>query len=200
MAQMILKCNRNFFKKNLDIISKIIYLITINQIINTIMKYNIKKSRLWISGVGVALACGFFNNCALVPFLEGSEPVNWIYLILALSVMLGIGGARDVVLRQFRYLGPVLEESKKSSEKGFWALKVWIPIVGWCLALGFAVNCCLCPFLKIGEVSWEGLLAALSVLLSVSGVREYKIYNADREVLSEKGDIAPDETPTEFSD
>lgn len=159
-----------------------------------------KKSRLWITGVGAALACGFFNNCAIVPFFEGSEAVSWIYLILATSVVLGIGGARDVVLRQFRYLGPVLKESEKSSSQSPWALKVWIPIIGWCLALGFAVNCCVCPFLKIEEVSWEGLLAALSVLLTVSGVREYKIYSADRKVLREKGDIPAGDTPTEFSD
>lgn len=164
------------------------------------MKNKIKKSRLWITGVGVALACGFFNNCVLVPFLNGSEPVSWTYLILAMSVVLGIGGARDVVLRQFRYLGPVLKESQKSASKGFWTMKVWIPMIGWCLALGFAVNCCLYPFLKIGEVSWEGLLATLSVLLSVSGVREYKIYAADRKVLEEKGDVPPDDNPTEFSD
>lgn len=159
----------------------------------------VKKSRLWITGVGVALAFGFFNNCAVVPFLSGSETVSWTYLILSLSVMLGIGGARDVVLRQFRYLGPVLQESQKSASHGLWTMNVWIPAIGWCLALGFACNCCIYPFFKIGEVSWEGLLGALSILLTVSGVREYKIYSADRKVLEEKG-LKFDGTPTELSD
>ncbi len=157
-----------------------------------------KKSRLWISGVGAALAFGFLNNCIIVPILETDE-VSWTYLILSLSVMLGVGGARDVVLRQFRYLGPVLEESKKSSSKGIITMKSWIPFIGWCLTLGFAVNCCLCPFVKIEDVSWEGLLATLSVLLTVSGVREYKIYSADRAVLEKKG-LELDESPTEMSD
>ena len=162
------------------------------------MKNQIKKDRLWITAVGSALAFGFLNNCAIAPLLETNQ-VSWMYLILSLSVMLGIGGARDVVLRQFRYLGSVLQESQKSASKGFWTMKVWIPAIGWCLALGFTCNCCLFPFIKIGEVNWEGLLGALSILLTVSGVREYKIYSADRKALQEKG-VTFDEEPTEISD
>ena len=165
------------------------------------MDRKIKKSRLWIFGVGEALAFGFLNNCAIVPFIEGARPVSWTYLVLALSVMLGIGGARDVVLRQFRYLGSVIKEREKSEAgtKGLISIKVWIPTIGWCLALGFVCNCCISPYFDIGEISWEGLLATLSVLLTVSGVREYKIYSADREVLQEKG-LEMDATPTEFCD
>ena len=114
--------------------------------------------------------------------------------------MLGIGGARDVALRQFRYLGPVQKEREKSSSSSKGLMKVWIPTIGWCLALGFFCNCCIYPFLKIGEVSWEGLTATLSILLSVSGVREYKIYAADRKVLKEKGELVAEDEPTEFSD
>lgn len=153
-----------------------------------------------MTGVGVALALGFFNNCAVIPYLNGADTVSWIWLMLSLAVMLGIGGARDVVLRQFRYLGPVLNEREKSKSKGFWALKVWIPAIGWCLAIGFFNNCCVYPFVRIGEVSWEGLLAVLSVLLTVSGAREYGIYSADRKVLREKGEVQMDDTPTEISD
>lgn len=118
---------------------------------------------------------------------------------LALSVMLGIGGARDVVLRQFRYLGSVIKEREKSEAKTKGLMKVWIPTIGWCLALGFVCNCCIYPYFDIGEVSWEGLLGALSILLTVSGVRDYKIYSTDRKVLQEKG-LEMDDTATEFSD
>jgi hypothetical protein len=93
----------------------------------------------------------------------------------------------------------VLKESEKSASKGFWTMKVWIPAIGWCLALGFTCNCCVFPFFKIAEVSWEGLLATLSVLLSVSGVREYKIYSADRKFIEQNG-ILPDDVPNEISD
>ena len=159
-----------------------------------------KKSRLWISGVGTSLALGFLINCAVVPYLDGAETVSWTYLILSLSVMLGIGGARDVVLRQFRYLGPVLKEREKSESKGTWTLKVWIPTIGWCVSLGFFNNCVVFPFLKIGEVSWEGLLATLSVLLTVSGAREFGIYAQDRKVLAENGENIKEDVPTEISD
>lgn len=164
------------------------------------MKLKVKKSRLWISGVGVALALGFLNNCAVIPFLEGAETISWMYLIISLAVMLGLGGARDVVLRQFRYLGPVLKERERSESKGFWTMKVWIPCIGWFISLGFFSNCCIYPFFKVGEVSWEGLLATLSVLLTVSGAREYGIYAQDRKVLNSKGEKIAEQEPMEISD
>lgn len=164
------------------------------------MSSNVKKSRLWISGVGVSLAFGFLNNCAIVPFLHGADAVSWTYLILSLSVLLGIGGARDVVLRQFRYLGPVLKEREKSESKGFKTVKGWIPCIGWCISLGFFCNCCIYPYFNIVEVSWEGLLATLSVLLTVSGARDFGIYAQDRKVLAEKGENITDDIPTEISD
>jgi hypothetical protein len=151
------------------------------------IKIKIKKSRLWVPAAGIVLAFGFFNNCVLLPFLTGGEEVSWFNLILALSIMLGLGGARDIVLRKFRYLGPILEESKKNQSKGFWTNKIWIPLIGWCVVGGLFNNCCVHPFFTIGEVEWSGLLTTLSILLSISGIREYGIYEKDREVLKENG-------------
>jgi roadblock/LC7 domain-containing protein len=101
--------------------------------------------------------------------------------------MLGLGGARDIVLRKFRYLGPILEESKKSQSQGFWTNKIWIPCIGWFVVGGLFNNCCVHPFLTIGEVEWSWLLTTLSILLSISGIREYGIYEKDREIMEKNG-------------
>ena len=151
------------------------------------IKIKIKKTRLWVPAAGAVLAFGFFNNCLILPSYSGGEEVSWLNLILALSIMLGLGGARDIVLRKFRYLGPVLEESQKNQSKGFWHNKVWIPCIGWCIVGGLFNNCCINPFFTIGEVEWSGLLTTLSILLTISGAREYGIYEKDREVMKENG-------------
>lgn len=152
------------------------------------MKISIKKSRMWVPAAGIVLAFGFFNNCVLLPWLQGGEAIDWTNLILTLAVLLGLGGARDFVLRQYRYLGPVLEESKKSQSKGLLTNKIWIPIIGWCLVGGLFNNCCIHPFFNVGEVEWGGLTSALGIMLTISGMREWGIYSKDKEVLEKYGD------------
>lgn len=148
-------------------------------------RIKIKKSRLWIPAAGIVLTLGFFNNCILLPFLKGGENISWLNLWLTLLILLGCSGARDIALRKFRYLEPILREAQKSQSKGFWTNKIWIPSIGWCIVGGLFNNCCIHPFLTIGEVEWSGLLTSLSILLSISGVREYFIYDKDREVLNQ---------------
>ena len=163
------------------------------------MKLKIKKSRLWVPGAGIVLAFGFFSNCCLQPLLEGVQEVSWTNLLFTLAIMLGLGGARDVALRKFRYLGEVLKETKKTQSTGFWTNKIWIPTIGWCIVGGLFVNCCLYPFLDVGEVEWSGLLSGLSILMTVSGFREYGIYAQDRMVFEKTpGDTMPE--ATEMSD
>ena len=53
--------------------------------------------RVWIPCVGWALFGGFFVNCALAPYFN-LTPNDWTQLVSALTVMLGISGARDVGL------------------------------------------------------------------------------------------------------
>jgi len=156
------------------------------------MKIGKKKTRLWIPAAGIVLAFGFFNNCVLLPWLEKEEIIDWTNLIFTLTIMLGLGGARDVALRRFKYLGPILEENKKTQSKGFWTSKVWIPMIGWCLVGGLFNNCVLHPFLHVGEVEWGGLLSALSILLTISGVREYGIYEKDRQVYEQNNNSIPE--------
>lgn len=155
-------------------------------------RIKIKKSRLWVPAAGIVLAIGFFNNCVLLPWLENENIIDWTNLIFTLAIMLGLGGARDVALRKFRYLGEILEENKKSQSKGFWTNKIWIPTIGWCLVGGLANNCCLHPFFSVGEVEWAGLMSALSILLTISGVREYGIYESDRQVYEKNDKSLPE--------
>lgn len=139
-------------------------------------KISIKKSRMWIPALGMVVGYGFLHNCAIAP-LTGCPTVDWTNLILTFSILIGLGGARDIVLRKFSYLGQVVEEAPKDLLRN----KIWIPFVGWCLVLGFFTNIVLVPHVSaIGTVEWSGLLSALSILLTISGVRDYGIYSQDR--------------------
>ncbi len=55
--------------------------------------------RLWIPCVGWTLAGGYFINCILAPYIHLNVN-DWTQLITALTVMLGISGARDIGLRR----------------------------------------------------------------------------------------------------
>jgi len=153
------------------------------------MKIKIKKSRLWVPAAGIVLAFGFFNNCCLLPYLNGGEVIDWNNLIFALTILLGVGGIRDVAMRKFRYIGEILVENQKAPSKSFFNNKIWIPSIGWCLVGGLANNCCIHPFFNIGEVDWGGLLGALSILLTISGFREYGKYDQDSKVLQREGKL-----------
>lgn len=150
------------------------------------MKLKVKKSRLWIPAAGIVIAFGFFNNCCLLPYLSGGEVVDWTNLTWALFIMLGIGSARDVAIRRFRYNGEVIAESQKTASKGFFTNKIWIPIIGWCLVGGLFNNCCVHPFFNINEVDWTWLLGCLAILTGSSGLRECGIYWQDKKVLDKE--------------
>lgn len=153
------------------------------------MKLKIKKSRLWVPAAGIVLAFGFFNNCCLLPYLNGGEVIDWDNLAFTLLILAGAGGVRDVALRRFRYMEEVILEGQKSQSSGFWTNKIWIPAIGWCLVGGLFNNCCVHPFFNIGEVEWGGLMGALSILLTISGFREYGKYDQDSKVLQREGKL-----------
>ncbi len=54
--------------------------------------------RLWIPCVGWTLAGGYFINCILAPYIHLNVN-DWAQLITALTVILGISGARDIGLQ-----------------------------------------------------------------------------------------------------
>ena len=68
--------------------------------------------RLWIPCVGWALAGGFFINCILAPYIN-LQINDWTQLIAALTVMLGIIGARDITLRKV----PTKKNSTETKEQ-----------------------------------------------------------------------------------
>ena len=140
---------------------------------------HIKKSRMWIPALGVVIALGFFINCVLAPHLD-CTPVDWEDLVAPFGMIIGWGGLRDVLLRKFIYLGPLLN-AKSDPAKGILTNKVWIPFIGWCLVFGYANNILLVPFFSaVKVVSWEGLMLTLGTLLTVSGFRDYGIYAQER--------------------
>jgi len=156
-------------------------------------KCRIKKSRLWIPALGVVIAYGFFHNCVVAPHVA-CKVVDWTNLILAFSIVIGLGGARDVVLRKYKYLGEVKTAVKKSTLSN----KIWIPFIGWCLVAGFANNFVLVPYTSLPEVEWSGLMAALSIMLTVSGARDYGIYTQERKSSSESStSVSEDQSPEE---
>lgn len=55
--------------------------------------------RMWIPSVGWTLAGGYFINCIIAPYID-LQVNDWSQLITALTVILGISGARDIGLRR----------------------------------------------------------------------------------------------------
>jgi hypothetical protein len=142
------------------------------------MKIRIKKSRMWIPALGAVIAAGFLCNCAVYPWIE-SKVVPWEYLIISFAIMVGWGGLRDVLLRKFIHLGPILESS--SAAKGFLSNKIWIPAIGWFLVLGYVNNCVLYIYgITSYEIDWWGLIVSLAVMFTASGARDYGIYQQEK--------------------
>ena len=56
------------------------------------LRFKIKKSRMWIPALGVVIAYGFFHNCAIAPYFN-CRAIDWTQLILTFSIVLGLGGA-----------------------------------------------------------------------------------------------------------
>ena len=73
--------------------------------------------RWWIPCIGWVLAGGYFINCVLAPYIHLNVN-DWSQLITALTVMLGISGARDVGLRRVpKCETPVVEPEKKEEKE-----------------------------------------------------------------------------------
>ena len=132
---------------------------------------------MWIPALGVVIALGYFNNCALYPWIE-SKVVPWDNLIITFALMVGWGGTRDILLRKYIHLGPILENAGKA--KGVLTNKVWIPAIGWCLVFGYINNCILYTYtLTTREVDWTWLMITLGVMLTASGYRDVGIFKQE---------------------
>lgn len=149
----------------------------------------IKTSHLWMIGLGIVIGLGFFINCAVAPFAPLCNPIDNEQLILAASIVAGLGTARQVVLMRFKYLQdlqPFTEKEKATAEE-ILKERFWVPCVGWCLVIGFAVNMLVIPFFhEFRPVEWSFLQSSIGIFLTISGAREIGIYSQQNETRSKK--------------
>ncbi len=140
----------------------------------------IKTSHLWMIGLGIIIGLGFFINCAIAPFVESCNPVDYNELILAASIVAGLGTARQVVLMRFKYLEGLLpmSASDKATAEEVLKERLWVPAIGWCLVIGFAVNMLVLPFFhEVRPVDWSFLQSSIGIFLTISGAREIGVYS-----------------------
>ena len=78
----------------------------------------------------------------------------------------------------------------KKAIKNFWHYRYWVNAIGWCVALGFFVNCVLWCYLSIGQVEWSMLLSVLGVMLTISGARDVGLQRTHD--AFEESDDSPD--------
>lgn len=150
----------------------------------------INTSHLWMVGLGLVICLGFFVNCAIAPFVELCDPIDSEQLILAASIVAGLGTARQVVLMKFKYLSDLKPFSSSDEEKTTEEIlkeRLWVPAVGWCLVIGFAVNMLIIPFFhEFRPVEWSFLQSSIGIFLTISGAREYGIYSRQSKKRSQQ--------------
>lgn len=61
--------------------------------------------------------------------------------------------------------------------------RAWIPLIGWILAGGFINNLIVHPFVDITLVNWEGMVAALAVMITISATRDFFMKKASNKHL-----------------
>lgn len=147
----------------------------------------IKTSHLWMVGLGIVIGLGFFINCAIAPFVPLCNPIDNEQLILAASIVAGLGTARQVVLLKFKYLQDLqpFPEKEKATAEEILKERIWVPCVGWCLVIGFAVNMLVIPFFHdFRPVEWSFLQSSIGIFLTISGAREIGIYSQQNDKIS----------------
>ena len=140
----------------------------------------IHTSHLWMIGLGLVICLGFFINCAVAPFVPVCDPIDSEQLILAASIVAGLGTARQVVLMKFGYLKDLqpFSENEKATAEEILKERLWVPCVGWALVIGFAVNMLIVPFFhSFRPVEWSFLQSSIGTFLTISGAREIGIYS-----------------------
>lgn len=138
-----------------------------------------QTSHLWMVGLGIIIGLGFFVNCAIAPFVEICTPIESQELIWAAVIISGLASLREVVLMRFKYLSDLKPLTKKQQETAEEILRerIWVPCVGWCLVIGYAVNMLVIPFFSdFRQVEWNFLHGATALFLFISGARETGVY------------------------
>ena len=147
----------------------------------------VHTSHLWIIGLGTVVALGFLVNCGIAPFVPCCQSIDWLQLFLSASIIAGIGTARQWALMPFKYINAKNLEDEKASEEEtetsaekILRERIWVPCIGWCLVIGFAINMLVVPFFhEVKTVDWSLLQASISMFLTLSAARERIIYGHD---------------------
>lgn len=155
----------------------------------------VDTSHLWIIGLGAVVALGFLIDCFVAPIWhEFCKVIDYNELITSAGIIIGLEAVRKYALTRFKYLNELAEPTPtlmpaKNSPEEILKERLWVPCVGWFLVLGYAVNIVLIPFIDgINEVDWNFLHAAVSIFLTISGLREYGVYSkTEQELLKETG-------------
>lgn len=168
------------------------------KIIYNVLSRDVKidTSHLWIVGLGIVICLGFFVNCAVAPFTSVCQPIDWEQLILAVSIVGGLGSARQVVLMRFKYLQNLqpLSEKEKATAEDILKERLWVPCIGWALVIGFAVNMLVIPFFhEVRLVEWSFLQTSIGIFLTISGAREVGIYSQQKGKHVQSQDKEPEE-------
>ena len=155
----------------------------------------IETSHLWIIYLGVVVALGFLIDCVIAPIWhESCKVINYNELITSAGIIAGLEAVRKYALAKFKYLSELTlptssQTPTKNSPEEILKERLWVPCVGWFLVMGYAVNILLIPFIDgIKEVDWNFLHAAVSIFLTISGLREYGVYSkTEKELWKENG-------------
>ena len=155
---------------------------------------HIKKSHLWMVGLGTVIGLGFFVNCVIEPFFhEYCRPVDWEQLVLSAVLLAGLGTVRKVVLARFKYLNQdfALTKERQQTIEQMLKEKIWVPCIGWFLVAGFAINFLVAPFYDgIHLIDWEWLQTSIALFLSLSGAREFNVYSQnEKQALMEQNEV-----------
>ncbi len=151
---------------------------------------NTAWKRAWIPLIGWILAGGFVNNLLLHPFFKITLVDYW-GLISTLAVMIAFSAGRDYLLKKASS-----KHLKNTTNKGW--KRNWIPVIGYVLAAGFAINCLVAPYVDLVTNTWPELVATLGTLLGVSGIRDVAItpkLSELSQLLKEEGDDNQGDVP-----
>lgn len=158
----------------------------------------IDTSHLWIIGLGAVVAIGFLIDCFIAPIWpEFCNKIDYEELVYSAGIIVGLEATRKYALTRFKYLNDfAMVNSKKNTPEDILKEKLWVPCVGWCLVLGYAVNIMLIPFISgIEEVDWGFLHYSVSMFLVVSGLREYGVYSKAEEQMINDASATPLDEP-----
>lgn len=169
-----------------------------SEVMNT--DVHVSTSHLWVIGLGVVVALGFFIDCVIAPiFSEWCKVIDYEELLESAGIIIGLEATRKYVLTRYKYLNDLtISGTKKNTPEEILKEKLWVPAVGWCLVCGYAVNILLVPFIdSIKSVDWFFLHAGVSIFLVVSGLREYGVYSKTEKQMIEDGEFSDTPAPSE---